>query len=94
MMSKNLVAGVVKTSGIIDQLGYEQLKALRLIRDAPDTEGAEICGMSDCSFDELAGLEQFGLIDLGMERLKLNALHPTLTNAGVAVLREVDGVVA
>jgi hypothetical protein len=74
----------------IDRLGYEQLIALRVIRDTPDMEGSAICKQADCSFDELFRLAQHGLINLGEERLQANMVHPTLTGDGLAALVEAE----
>ena len=68
------------------KLGYEQNIALQIIRDKPDTEGSKICKMSDCSFEELHLLADYGFIDIGNERLKPFAVHPTITEAGKLAL--------
>lgn len=72
----------------IEGLGWEQLVALRVLRDTPDIEGSDLCIKSDMSFDELGALGQRGLIDLGAERLHPKTLHPVLLPAGVAALDE------
>lgn len=74
----------------IERLGYEQLIALRTMRDTPGMEGTAICKASDCSFDELFALAQEGLIELGMERMKPKEIHPMLTDDGIAALTEAE----
>lgn len=73
-----------------DGLGYEQLLALKVMRNAPDMEGSAICKDAGCSFQELYGLEQKGLINIGDERLKPKALHPTITAEGIETLDEAE----
>jgi hypothetical protein len=74
----------------IENLGWEQLVALRVIRDTLNMEGSAICKAADCSFAELFTLAQEGLIDLGEERLEPKRLHPTLTSEGLVVLKEAE----
>jgi hypothetical protein len=74
----------------IDGLGYEQIIALRVIRDTPNMEGSAICKEADCSFDELFALAKDSLIDLGVDRIKPNALHPTLTDDGIEALSDAE----
>ncbi len=69
-------------------LGYEQIIALRIMSKTPDMEGSEICKAADCSFNELHSLSHAGLIDMGSERINPFAVHPKLTDAGVAALAE------
>lgn len=71
-------------------LGYEQLLALRIIRDMPNMEGSVIAKKADCSWNELCDLAKRGLIDLGMNRIKSNQIHPTLTNNGLAELNKAE----
>jgi len=71
-------------------LGYEQFIALRVIRDTPDMEGADICKKADCSFDELFSLASLDLIDIGSERLQAFMTHPTITAKGILVLLEAE----
>ena len=74
----------------IEGLGYEQLLALRVLRDKPDTEASAVCKETGCSFEELFALADKGLIDIGEERLMPEALHPTVTNEGLATLKEAE----
>ena len=67
---------------MIDELGYEQLKALRILSEKPDVEGTVLCKEADCSWGEMFDLAERGLIDVGADRLKPNCLHPTMTEAG------------
>jgi hypothetical protein len=73
-----------------DGLGYEQLLALRVMRGTKDMEGSAICKEAGCSFQELYDLSQKGLINIGSERLKPKALHPTMTAEGMATLDEAE----
>jgi len=43
-------------------LGYEQLKALKILRDKPGIEASALANQADCSWDELIFLGQKGLI--------------------------------
>ena len=70
------------------ELGYEQIIALQIINDKPDTEGSKICKMADCSFEELYSLADYSFIDIGNERLKPFAVHPIITEAGKLALAE------
>lgn len=79
-----------RTDGMIEHLGYEQIKALRVMRDTPNKGGAEICAEADCSWDELFALSDRGLIAIGEERLKPKELHPTITEAGLSALAEAE----
>ena len=73
-----------------NDLGYEQLLALRVMRDSPDLEGSTICKKADCSWDELFWLSKNGLIEAGIERFHLKQTHPKITNAGLAVLTDAE----
>jgi hypothetical protein len=73
------------------KLGYEQLEALRVMRDNPGKEGSEICREVDCSFDELFSLASAGLIDPGMGRVKDRQVHPVITKAGLTALAKYEG---
>jgi len=64
------------------ELGYEQFLALLMIKDLPDMEGSEIAKKADCSWDELFQLSEIGFIDLGMDRIKPNQVHPIITELG------------
>lgn len=70
------------TKNLIATLGYEQIRALQILRDKPDIEASALCAEADCSFGELFGLGVAGLIDPGMERLERYQANPTLTAAG------------
>jgi len=75
----------------ISMLGYEQLLALKIMRDHPNKEASVIAKDADCSWDELLAMAQRGLIDLGINRLETNKVHPIITLDGVrqAKLEEV-----
>ncbi len=75
----------------IDGLGYEQLLALRIMRDAPNQEASAITKTADCLFEELFRLSERGLIDLGMERLEPNRVHPVITEKGRAAVSAAEG---
>lgn len=68
-------------------LGYEQIKALRILSDEPNIEGSALCAKADCSFEELFVLADNGLIDIGNQRLQEFRLHPVITEAGRTWLR-------
>ena len=74
----------------ITMLGYEQLLALRIIRDHPDKEGSVIAKDADCSWDELFAMAQKGLIDLGLSRLEPNATHPIITSDGIEAVQQAE----
>lgn len=78
-----------------DGLGYEQLLALRIMRDKLDVEGTVIALEADCSWNELFSLGQKGFIEYGMSRISPNQIHPKITNVGLITLAdaEKDGVV-
>lgn len=67
---------------LIANLGYEQIRALQILRDKPDSEASALCAEADCSWDELFSLSASGLIDIGMERIAPQRFHPCLTDAG------------
>jgi len=67
-------------------LGYEQLKALQLMRDIPDLEASAIAAKVDCSWDELFSLSSKGLISLGIDRIKQYQVHPTITDEGLGAV--------
>jgi hypothetical protein len=73
---------------LIENLGYEQLKALRILRDTPDIEGTALCKQADCSWEEMFRLAESGLITIGEERLAPKRLNPTLTTLGEQALKE------
>jgi hypothetical protein len=79
---------------LYDNLGYEQLRALQVMRDTPDKEASVIAKEADCSWAELFALADRGLAEKGMERLSPKRVHPTITDAGKAVVTaaEADGV--
>jgi len=68
------------------ELGYEQYKALQILRDEPGIEGFALTRKADCSFDEFFNLAEKGLIDIGANRLKEKQLHPVISESGVDVL--------
>ena len=72
----------------LENITYEQIIALRVMRDTPDMEGSEICKAADCSFEELHKLAEAGLVDIGSERIKPLTVHPTLTDTGKTALDE------
>lgn len=71
-------------------LGYEQLIALKIIRDIPDMEGSEICKLAGCSFDELFDLHKNKLIDVGMNRLKKYQVNPIITESGLLAVKDAE----
>jgi hypothetical protein len=73
---------------LISNLGYEQIRALQILRDTPDIEGSALCKQADCSFDELFKLGTAGLLDLGMGRVSANQVHPRLTETGHRALEQ------
>jgi hypothetical protein len=72
----------------LEGLGWSQIVALRTLRDTPDIEGSDLCRRADMSFDELFSLADRGLIDIGKERIRQNALHPVLLDVGLLALDE------
>lgn len=70
----------------IKGLGYEQLLALRFMRDKPDVEASTIAKECDCSWDELFALVGKGLADMGSERIAPKQMHPCITDKGLAVV--------
>ena len=71
-------------------LGYEQLKALKIISEFPNREMSDIAKSADCSWDELFAMAHDDLIDIGAERLKPQQLHPFIKELGVAALEEAE----
>lgn len=69
-------------TALIKDLGYEQLKLLRLLRDKPDIGGVAACSEVDCSWDELFALGDRMLVNPGFDRLQPGQCHPTLTSLG------------
>ncbi len=65
------------------RLGYEQRKALQILRDTPDLELSALAKAADASWEELFQLGMMGLIDLGDERLSPQQFHPVLTAVGL-----------
>jgi hypothetical protein len=76
------------TMSLIDNLGYEQLKALAVLNKTPDIEGTALCKQADCSWDEMFKLAEAGLIDIGEARLAPKQLNPTLTDKGKEALKQ------
>lgn len=72
---------------ILDSLSYEQMIALRILRDVPGKTGVDVCKSADCSFDELFRLEEAGMIELKEEQ---KCLYPNLTMVGRAVLSKAE----
>lgn len=72
---------------LIDNLGYEQLRALAILNKMPDIEGSALCKQADCSWDEMFTLAELGLINIGEERLAPKQLNPTLTDQGREALK-------
>lgn len=73
---------------MIDDLGYEQLKALKILSEKQDIEGSALCSEAGCSWDEMFTLAERGLIDAGAERLHPQQMHPVITDAGRAAHAE------
>lgn len=67
---------------LIFSLGYEQIRALKVLRDKPDIEGSALCSEADCSWAEMFQLGERGLIDPGMARVAPKQFHPVITDAG------------
>lgn len=74
----------------MDNLGYEQLLALKIMRDTPDMKGSEIAKKADCSWDELFSMSEMGLIELGMNRINKHQTHPIITPEGLKVLSKAE----
>ena len=74
----------------MSDLGYEQLRALRIMRDTPDREAANIANEADCSWDELFELSYQKLAGMGLGRLINEQVHPVITIKGLAVLKEFE----
>lgn len=72
----------------LNNLGYEQIKALKILKEDPDMEATELCRRADCSWDELFDLAQRDLINGGADRLVPKRMHPTITPEGEAALQE------
>lgn len=75
-------------------LGYEQIVAMRIMRDRPDQEASAIAKAADCAWLELYELAERGFIDVGMNRLIERSLHPTLTEKGRSAVAaaEAEGI--
>lgn len=73
-----------------DGLGYEQLLALRLMRDKPNMELSIIAKEVDCSWDELIALTKIGLAESGLNRIHEKEVHPIITDAGLAILADAE----
>lgn len=71
-------------------LSFEQLLALKIMRDTPDMEASDIAKAADCSWDELFDLSARGLVDKGMERLLPNHVHPFITDLGLNTLSQAE----
>lgn len=67
-------------------IGYEQIVALKLMRDIPNLEGSVIARKADCSWDELFDLSKMGLIELGLDRIQLKRMHPLIKAAGLIAI--------
>ena len=74
----------------INGLGWEQLIAMRFMRDKLDTEASIIAKECDCSWEELFALVGKGLIDIGSERIAPKQMHPFITSKGIAVVLEAE----
>ena len=74
----------------VTMLGFEQLLALRIMRDLPDIEASVIAKDADCSWDELFAMAQEGLIDLGLNRIEPNAAHPIITSDGIKAVQQAE----
>jgi hypothetical protein len=77
-----------KMMSMLDNLGYEQLRALAILGKTPDLSGTDLCSRADCSWDEMFTMAERGLLDIGEERLAPNQLHPTLTDLGRETLKQ------
>ena len=75
---------------LIENLGYEQRKALKLLAATPDLEGTALCAEADCSWDEMFQLAEMGLISAGAGRLAPQRMHPVLTDLGRQAVAEID----
>ena len=74
----------------MSDLGYEQLRALRIMRDTPDREAANIANEADCSWDELFELSYQKLAGMGLGRLRIAISNPVITIKGLAVLKKFE----
>ena len=71
-------------------LGYEQLRALRIMRDSPNKEATVIAKEADCSWSELFELCALDLVAMGRERINAKESHPTLSYKGRILLAEAE----
>lgn len=76
--------------GLIANLGYEQIKALRILATTPDIEGSALCTQADCSWDEMFHMAEAGLIDHGADRIAPQRMHPTITDLGRQAVAEAE----
>jgi hypothetical protein len=74
---------------LIENLGYEQLKALKLLSETPDIEGTALCSKADCSWHEMFSLAESGLIDAGAGRIEPQQMHPQLTKLGREAVEQI-----
>jgi hypothetical protein len=75
-------------------LGYEQLCALRILRDpiafTPNIEASDLAKEADCSWEELYQLAELDLIKMGEGRVAALACHPVITLQGLAALETAE----
>ena len=76
--------------GLLDSLGYEQRKALKLLAEKPGIEGSRLCSEADCSWDEMFQLAEYGLIEAGADRITPQRMHPLLTDLGRQAIAAMD----
>ena len=74
----------------MSDLGYEQLRALQIMRDTPDLEASIIASKADCSWDELFNLFKMKLMTDGLGRIHDKQVHPELTILGNMTLLDAE----
>ena len=79
---------------LYDKLSYEQILALQIMHNEPNMEASSIAKEADCSWDELFVLAEMKLIDIGVNRIKDNQIHPKINTNGLLTLiaSKMDGV--
>ncbi len=71
-------------------LSYEQLLALRIMRDAPDKGGHEIAEEANCAWRLMFDMNDAGLALSGYNRVAPKLSHPTITEEGLKTLQSAE----